>query len=78
VQLEALSSFRGGLIVVSHDQYFLSRACLNVETQEQTLWAVDDRGKVSVLQDLQEAKAFSYKYNVQTADMKKKGKLYST
>lgn len=76
--LIGLTAFKGGLIIISHDQYFLSNACRNrqavaraskkgradLDNDEQTFWAIRSDGTVSVLHDLEEAKAFSYRHTI--------------
>jgi len=50
--IEAIQSFEGSVVMVSHDQYFLSK----VATE---FWSVAG-GKVSVFRDMKEAKAATY------------------
>merc|ERR1711920_335090 len=50
--IEAVQSFEGSVVMVSHDQYFLSK----VATE---FWAVAG-GRVKVFRDITEAKAASY------------------
>lgn len=66
--VEALHSFKGGLIVISHDQYFLSKVCIN-DNNEQTFWAINSTGNISVLYDLNDAKSFSYNQNIKIAKL---------
>lgn len=51
--IEAIKKFEGGVIVVSHDLYFL-------ESVAQFFWAVGEK-KVVVFDDFEEAKKHSYK-----------------
>ena len=50
--IDALSTFKGGVIVVSHDQYFLSKAVTQY-------WAVSQRTVTQYL-DFNEAKKHTY------------------
>lgn len=50
----SLKTFEGGVILVSHDIYFLSQVA-------ETFWAVNSAGEVKEFFDLDEAKLFSYK-----------------
>lgn len=50
--VEAIKEFQGAVVMVSHDQYFLSQ----VATQ---FWSVAD-GKLTVYRDLSDAKAATY------------------
>lgn len=63
--IQALEGYQGGILVVSHDQYFLSKSV-------GSFWAVNLQGEVDILHDLQEAKDSAYKYNVRTAEVAKK------
>ncbi|KNC79872.1 hypothetical protein SARC_07757 [Sphaeroforma arctica JP610] len=60
--VDALKRFKGAVLVVTHDQYFLE----HVATE---FWAVGD-GKVRSFQSLDKAKAFSYK-SVKKINVKK-------
>ena len=51
--IHALNSFNGGVLLVSHDQYFLSSVA-------KEYWAFNTAGEVEVFYDLDEAKPFSY------------------
>merc|ERR1712151_276120 len=50
--IEAIKSFQGAVIMVSHDQYFLTQVA-------NEFWSVA-AGKVSVYRDIEAAKAASY------------------
>jgi len=52
--LNALNSFVGGVILVSHDQYFLNKAVTE-------FWGINAEGKLKVFNDIDEAKSWSYK-----------------
>ena len=53
--IHALNEFKGAVLIVSHDQYFLSKIA-------KEYWAVNpDTQQVKVFYDLEEAKPFSYK-----------------
>jgi len=52
--LGALNSFVGGVILVSHDQYFLNKAVTE-------FWGINAEGKLKVFNDIDEAKSWSYK-----------------
>eukprot|EP00461_Guttulinopsis_vulgaris_P001550 UN01550 len=52
--IEALRGFKGGVIVISHDRYFL-------QSIADEFWAVDAKGTMQVHHDLEEAKAYAYK-----------------
>ena len=51
--LDAVNSFKGAVIIISHDQYFLSGFA-------KEYWALNSNGEVTVLYDLDEAKEHSY------------------
>ena len=52
--IHALNSFAGGVIVISHDRYFLTQTA-------QEYWAVSAEGTMKIFYDLDEAKDYSYK-----------------
>jgi len=49
----AVKAFNGGVIMVSHDQYFL-------ESIAEEFWGIDDKGDTARFLDIDEAKEFSY------------------
>jgi len=51
--IQAIKAFNGGIIMVSHDQYFL-------ESIAEEYWGINDRGDTARFLDLDEAKEFSY------------------
>eukprot|EP01134_Creolimax_fragrantissima_P004470 CFRG4470T1 len=63
--VDALRKFSGGILVVTHDQFFLE----NVATQ---FWAVGD-GKVKIFDSLPAAKAFSYQ-SIKRINVSNKGR----
>jgi hypothetical protein len=50
---DAIIEFKGAVIIVSHDQYFLQKTL-------KEYWALDSRGSVEVLHDFDEAKEHCY------------------
>jgi ATP-binding cassette subfamily F protein 3 len=50
--VDAIQNFEGSVVIVSHDQYFLSKLATE-------FWCVSG-GKVRVFRDMEEAKAASY------------------
>jgi ABC-type multidrug transport system ATPase subunit len=63
----ALNSFKGGVLLVSHDKHF-------IEHVAKEFWAVNQQGDIEIFYDLEEAKAFAYPMNLDFA-MTKKGSL---
>mmetsp|Transcript_10832 Transcript_10832/g.17510 ORF Transcript_10832/g.17510 Transcript_10832/m.17510 type:complete len:785 (+) Transcript_10832:103-2457(+) len=51
--IEAVKDFQGGIIMVSHDQYFL-------ESIAEEFWGINEKGETKSFLDLDEAKEFSY------------------
>ncbi|GAB5355415.1 hypothetical protein AAMO2058_000203500 [Amorphochlora amoebiformis] len=51
--IEAVKEFKGGIIMVSHDQYFLDNIA-------EEFWGINDEGESKAFLDLDEAKEFSY------------------
>lgn len=51
--IESIKAFNGGIIMVSHDQYFLTSIA-------EEFWGIDDKGNSKRFLDIDEAKEFSY------------------
>jgi len=65
--LQAVQTFAGGVILVSHDQYFLAKAV-------NEFWGLNVKGLLKVFHDLDDAKAFSYKMPEPDSDDEKQGR----
>ena len=70
--IEALKAFKGGVIIISHDRYFLSQVA-------EEFWAVDAKGTMQIFHDLEGAKNYAYKpieFQVDNVLVKAKASLH--
>lgn len=63
----AIKAFQGGVLCISHDQYFLN----NIINE---YWAVNDQGGVKDFHDIDEAKLYAYNIEIPEKDEKTGGK----